>query len=139
MNVNILKILWESKANYLVQRNFFKCLRLHTIQFHHCKLHITQYIKCIMEYILENLWIIHMKKVFKYYFKAISPEMFYLIFSLITATQSTLHGIASLYSYLPPNHNTCCGFFRFFHYEATATHAKCWGNMAQYLRQSLQG
>ena len=58
------------------------------------------------------------------------PEMFYLIFSLVTATQSRLHGIASLHSYLSPNYNTSRRFFRFFHYEATAAHAKCWGDMA---------
>lgn len=67
-----------------------------------------------------------------------SPETLYLVFSLIAATQSALHGVASLYSYLPPNHNPCCGFFRFFHYEATAAHAERWGDVTQYLRQSLR-
>lgn len=64
-------------------------------------------------------------------------QMLYLVSPLVAATQSALHGVAPLNAYFPPYYNPSCGLFGFLHDKATAAHAKCWGNVAQYLRQSL--
>lgn len=43
----------------------------------------------------------------------------YFIFALVTATERALHGIAALYSNLPPYHNTGCRLFRAFNDKTT--------------------
>lgn len=62
----------------------------------------------------------------------------YFIFSLVTAAERALHGVAALYSDLSPYDNAGCRLFRSLHHKATAAHAEGRSDLGEDLRKSLQ-
>lgn len=62
----------------------------------------------------------------------------YFIFSLVTAAERALHGVAALYSDLSPHDNAGCRLFRSLHHKATAAHAEGRSDLGEDLGKSLQ-